>query len=247
MIKLDRGDKPEILNSSQEIWQAALDLSILKHGKYADIPLIEKTSLTSHYRHDLIKQRLFESSNEKCAFCECKPSEGGNIEIEHFKPKSIYPQFTFEWSNFLPSCRKCNGSKSNHDTGITPIINPYDTDPDLFLYYEDIRIKPINDNPIAKNTIIVCSLNSVRLMRPRGEILSSLHSFAEAIENAMEEFKTCSSSIQQKNRLRRIAESIEIIEKLSYKEEKYSGFCKNYLSNCSIYQAAKKLVAENTE
>lgn len=247
MIKLDRGKKPEILNTSQHLWQAALDLSISKYGKYTDIPALEKISLISHYRNDLIKQKLFESSNQKCAFCECKPGEGGNIEVEHFKPKSLYPQLTFEWSNFLPSCRKCNGSKSNHDTGTIPIVNPYDTDPDLFFYYEDIRIKPIDDNSIAKNTITVCSLNSVRLMRPRGEILSSLHSFAEAIENAMEEYKTCSSSTQQKNRLRRIAESIEIIEKLAHQEEKYSGFCKSYLNRCSIYESAKKLVAENIE
>jgi uncharacterized protein (TIGR02646 family) len=247
MIKLERGKKPEILNTSQHVWQQALDLAIIKYGKYSNIPALEKTSLISHYRNDLIKQHLFESSKDKCAFCECKPGEGGNIEVEHFKPKSIYPQLTFEWSNFLPSCRKCNSSKSNHDTGTSPIVNPYDSDPDLFFYYEDIRIKPIADNALAKNTITVCSLNSVRLMRPRGEILSSLHAFAEAIEDAMEEYKNCKTSLQQKKRLRRIAESIELIEKLSYSDEKYSGFCKSYLNSCSIYQAARELVTDDYE
>lgn len=247
MIKLERGDKPDILKDSQDSWQDALNLAIAAHGTYTDIPKTEKEALVSHYRNDLIKEKLFESSNLKCAFCECKPGEGGNIEVEHFKPKSIYPLLTFEWTNFLPCCRKCNLSKSNHDTGMSPIINPYDTDPDLFLYYEDIRIKPKDQNLLAKNTITVCGLNSVRLMRPRGDILASLHDFAEAIESAVEDFNNCATDLRRRNRMRKIVEAIERIEQLSNRSEKYSGYCKNYLNSCSSYQTAKKLIIDHSE
>lgn len=247
MIKLERGEKPNILEVSQEFWQQALNQAMLTYGSYSAIPQKEKENLILHYRNDLIKEKLFESSNEKCAFCECRPSEGGNIEVEHFKPKSIYPLLTFEWTNFLPCCRKCNQSKSNHDTGASPIINPYETDPELLLFYEDIRIKPVGENTLAKNTITVCALNSIRLMRPRGEILASLHDYAEAIENAIEDYKNCTTELKRKNRLRRIIESIERIEQLTSRAERYSGFCKSYLSSCTSYQAAKKLITETSE
>lgn len=247
MIKLERGEKPDALENSQQSWQDALNLAILRYGSYTLIPKREKETLVSHYRNDFIKVPLFESSNSKCAFCECKPAEGGNIEVEHFRPKSIYPLLTFEWTNFLPCCSKCNTTKSNHDTATSPIINPYDTDPELILYYEDIRIKPRDENALAKNTIAVCGLNSVRLMRPRGDILSSLHDFAEAIENAIEDFNSCTTDLRRRNRLRRITESIERIELLANRSERYSGYCKSYLNGCAPYQMAKKLIADNSE
>ena len=247
MIKLERSEKPEILHSRQAAWQQALDKAITVYGTYKDIPQKEKESLVSHYRNELIKQKLFESSKDKCAFCECKPAEGGNIEVEHFRPKSIYPHLTFEWTNFLPSCRKCNLSKLNHDTGVSPIVNPYDMDPEHFFYYEDIRIKAVAANSIANNTIAVCSLNSIRLMKPRGEMLASLHDFAEAIECAISDFDNSMTPLKRNNRLRRISESIERIEQLSNREERYSGFCKYYLDKCEAYQSAKRLISEHSQ
>lgn len=244
MIKLERAAKPSILYDNQEKWQQALDLAISKYGSYSAIPPKEKESLVSYYRNELIKEALFGSSGEKCAFCECKPGEGGNIEVEHFKPKSLYPKLTFDWLNLLPSCRKCNGSKSDHDTGSSPIINPYDTDPDLVFYYDDIRILPISKNKLAENTITVCGLNSVRLMRPRAEILVSLHDFSDAIRTALEDYASCTTNLQKSNRSRRIAESVERIELLAKQSERYSGYCKKYLEKCDPYNAAKQLISD---
>ena len=187
---------------------------------------------------------MFESSNEKCAFCECKPGESGYIEVEHFKPKSIYPALTFEWDNFLPSCKKCNGSKLNHDTGLSPIVNPYEIDPEEIFYYSDIRLQAIDSIEIGINTIKVCGLNSVRLMRPRSEILVSLHDFSDAIRDAIEDYNNCTTGRQKTHRARKIAESIERIEILADRSERYSAFCKYYLRNSEEYNQAKTIVAE---
>ncbi|MVW87847.1 HNH endonuclease [Pseudomonas sp. PB101] len=244
MIKLVRRGKPGILETNQGVWQQALDLAIKKYGGYGSIPQKERESLVSHYRHEKIKEGLVESSGEKCAFCESKPGESGNIEVEHFLPKSIYPSLTFEWGNFLPSCRKCNGSKSDHDTGADPIVNPYDIDPDSVFYYRDIQIKAIGDNVLGETTIRVCGLNSVRLMRPRAEILVALHDFSESIREAIEDYRSCTTELQRTNRARKIYESIERIELISSRDERYSGFCKSYLQACEPYCEAKKLIAE---
>ena len=46
---------------------------------------------------------------QRCNYCE---DSTGN-EIEHIKPKDIYPKYTFVWENYLLSCGICNRSKSN--------------------------------------------------------------------------------------------------------------------------------------
>ena len=225
-------------------WLADLKAAIASYGSYKNIPEKEKQKLISHYRNDFVRSALIKSSFGKCAFCECIPSEGGNVEIEHFKPKSIYPDLTFEWINFLPACRKCNGSKDSHDTGVEPIINPYDTDPKDVFYFEDIEIKSV-ESPLkesANKTIEVCGLNTVRLWKPRAEILVSLRVFSRAIEEALEELKNADTERKKVNKVRKLREAIDTIETLTLSGEKYSSFCCHFLENSEIYHTAKKFL-----
>ena len=104
MIKLQRKPKPQILVENEKTWTINLLGSISKYGSYKKIPKKEKEKLLVHYRHEQIKSVLFDSSLEKCAFCETKPSESGNIEVEHFVPKSMYPVSTFDWLLKLKGC-----------------------------------------------------------------------------------------------------------------------------------------------
>ena len=246
MIKLNRSNKPEILESNEYTWLCNLKAAIAAYGTYAAIPKEQKSQLTKYYRHEDIKKELFNSSNEKCAFCVCKPAEGGNIEVEHFKPKSIYPDFTFEWTNFLPACRKCNGSKSDHDTLIEPIINPYEIDPESVFEYNDIRIlaKTGIHEAKGKKTIEVCSLNSVRLMQPRSEILVNLYFFNDTLEEALADYNEASTEAKKRNRLRNINEAIEKIEQLTAPQEKYSAFCTSFLKNSDVYNRAKQIIQD---
>ena len=45
----------------------------------------------------------------RCGYCE--DSDGD--EIEHIKPKDLYPEKTFAWENYLLACGQCNRSKSS--------------------------------------------------------------------------------------------------------------------------------------
>ncbi|WP_373097606.1 hypothetical protein [Zhongshania sp.] len=245
MIKLNRKAKPAILIDNEESWKSNLIDAITTYGGYSRIPKEQKERLLVHYRHQDIKNILFQSSLQKCAFCETKPGESGNIEVEHFAPKSIYPEMAFNWENFLPACRKCNGSKEDHDTVIEPIVNPYDTDPEDIFHYTDIRIAA-NDNQecIGERTIRVCGLNSVRLMKPRADILVSLHGFSQALEDAIKDYESADTDIKKRNRKRKIREALETIEVLANPSEKFSGFCKEYLQKCAPYHEAKRVVGE---
>lgn len=248
MIKLYRNPKPKILKDNQTTWTNALLNAVSQYGDYSKIPKDIKDQLLKYYRHEKIKEALFTSSLQKCAFCEIKPGESGNIEVEHFAPKSLYPERAFDWENFLPACRKCNGSKDDHDTLNEPIINPYDLDPAEAFYYKDIKIaaKDNQHKKPAELTIKICGLNSSRLLRPRADILISLHGFSDALEAAIQDYTGANTPRKKKERKRKIMEALDTIENLATPSEKLSGFCREYLQECEPIITAKKIIAEDS-
>ncbi len=48
--------------------------------------------------------------SRRCAYCEDSYAD----EIEHIRPKDLYPEQVFVWKNYLYSCGPCNGPKNNH-------------------------------------------------------------------------------------------------------------------------------------
>lgn len=245
MIKLNRPQEPSVLKAKSAAWTTALMDAIKNFGSYDKIPVSTKDKLLAHYRHDEIKSALTESSHGKCAFCECIPSEGGYLNIEHFKPKARYPDSAFEWKNLLPSCAPCNGSKLNHDTEAEPIINPYEIDPAGIFYYDGISMKAKNGphQELAIKTIEICSLESIRLWRPRADILLDLTIFTKALADAIDDFSAADTEKKEANRVRKIEEAIRTIESLTHPSSKFSAFCQDYLNKCNIYQDAKLLVS----
>ena len=58
-----------------------------------------------------VRQRLGELSGclELCHWCDTPAAD----EVEHVRPKDLYPDHVFVWANLLLSCGKCNRRKSN--------------------------------------------------------------------------------------------------------------------------------------
>ena len=94
---------------------------------------------------DSVKLKLTEMCRgpRRCAYCEDSLAD----EIEHVKPKQLYPELVFAWKNYLYACGPCNLAKSSHfkvfkagtdevlDVGRTrndPVIPPEVGDP-LFI------------------------------------------------------------------------------------------------------------------
>lgn len=244
MIHIEK-DKtpPSILVQNKYKWTEELKKNIDKYGDYEKIPLSIKNAMWVHYRHHDIKEKLFASSHQKCAFCEAKPAESGNIEVEHFKPKSLYPELAFEWDNFLPVCRKCNDSKSNHDTGKEPIVDPSADDPETIFTYNFINIVPKDDkNEIATKTIEICDLNSERLYEARAKLLKALCSHEKQVKAWVKEILSADTDRKRINRINRLRDSMEILEGLINSEQPYAGFCRYFLNNSNVYQEAKKII-----
>jgi uncharacterized protein (TIGR02646 family) len=49
------------------------------------------------------------SGARRCGYCEDSVAD----EVEHIKPKSLYPEATFVWLNYLYVCGSCNTRKNN--------------------------------------------------------------------------------------------------------------------------------------
>lgn len=247
MIHIEK-DKtpPSILIQNKDRWTTELKNNLVKYGEYEKIPLDIKNSMWVHYRHPDIKEKLFASSHQKCAFCEAKPAESGNIEVEHFKPKSLYPELAFEWDNFLPVCRKCNVSKSNHDTGKEPIVNPCSDDPETIFTYNFINIIPTDKrNEIADRTIEICDLNSERLYDVRSKLLKALCSQEKQAKAWIKEISLADTQRKRITRINKLRDSMEIMESLTNPEQPYAGFCRYFINSSEVYQEAKKIVSDN--
>lgn len=46
--------------------------------------------------------------SSKCCYCEKRQEQAAYRDVEHFRPKSIYPWLTWTWENLLFACVDCN-------------------------------------------------------------------------------------------------------------------------------------------
>ena len=247
MIKIQKQNAPRVLIDNQDAWTKNLLKAVESYGGYSNIPDAEKKSLLSHYKHKDIQKILFESSHQKCAFCECKPGESSNIEVEHFEPKSIYPELAFEWNNLLPSCRKCNEAKLDFDTRVSPIINPTIEDPENLLTYFLLRIVPINgtgEELKAQNTIDVCNLNCERLYDVRSTLMKTMMEYIDDLKTKFEWIEEADTQQKRRYRITKLSNSIDIIDSMIKEDNAYSGFWKWLISQFPEYHKAKRIIAE---
>ncbi len=247
MIHIERGSEPpEELKINGNRWTRELLSAIEQYKGYDKIPKEIKNAMWLHYRHKNIKEALFQASYKKCAFCESKPEEnGGNIEVEHFKPKSLYPEQAFAWENMLPVCRKCNNSKSDWDTESKPIINPAEDDPEMRLTYNFLIIKAINSTDIiATRTIEICNLNSEVLCSARAELLKYLTSYQKNLEETLKEIETAERERIRINKINKLQDSLNVMNRLLQSDAKYAGYTRFFLRQCEPYQKALAFIQE---
>jgi uncharacterized protein (TIGR02646 family) len=186
MIKLDRTPKPVELTT---------DLQVELTDEF-------KLSGKSVWNVDFIKKGLLNFSNDKCCYCEANINEESKyLEVEHFHHKDAYKDEVLEWENLLPSCKKCNGTKNNHDTKKEPIIDPSKIDPKKHLKYWRYRIKGSDD--LGKLTVSVLNLNDQdRLVTKRFEIGNAIQEKLEELNELTDDFiNGVQTSTRRKNRI----------------------------------------------
>lgn len=78
--------------------------------------IVEKHNFTGKSsRWKAGKPELIEDSKGKCAYCESNVTVNAYVDVEHYRPKSIYWWLAYSYDNYLASCRLCNAKyKSDH-------------------------------------------------------------------------------------------------------------------------------------
>lgn len=245
MIRIYKCAPPAILDKKKTEWTNALLKAISDYKGYKNIPNEIKQKLLAPYRNPDIQNALSDSSHGKCAFCESRPSESGYMEVEHLIPKSIYPEYAFEWDNLFPICRKCNGDKLAYDTVKNPVIDPSKDNPEELLTYANLVIKPVkgtHEEQKAKRTIRAYNLNSPRLYEVRAELLIALTEYIDEVSNQIELIDEADTKIKRKKRIVGLRNSLDKIDKLLRDDSTYAGYCRWFILSNPIYLQAKKVI-----
>ncbi|RRR73647.1 MAG: hypothetical protein EI684_08515 [Candidatus Viridilinea halotolerans] len=112
MIRLAHIDLPPDIVKKLHGYQQAVN----KGATYADRVALAKRHFGLRNRKDnktfeAVKHSLTEmcSGARRCCYCEDSVAD----EVEHIKPKDLYPELVFVWENYLYACGPCNGPKNN--------------------------------------------------------------------------------------------------------------------------------------
>ncbi|AQG81229.1 hypothetical protein [Spirosoma montaniterrae] len=195
------------------------------------------------WQKEYIGKALLNSSYNKCCFSECKLNEEGKYdEIEHYHPKSLYPDEVVSWSNLLPINKACNTAKGNHDTKLEPIINPYLDDPKDHFYFKGYRFYGKTD--VGRRTIDVVNLNDWETwVVPRFEVGKGVHEILEAVLELARNYDTGrSNSTRSRNNLLSRLRGIMIEGTEKYV---YSATVATLLLNEEMYQEIKIILIRN--
>ncbi|NJK59184.1 MAG: HNH endonuclease [Oscillatoriales cyanobacterium SM2_1_8] len=128
MIRVEKGAAPPILQENAEGWHA--ELLALRQQK---APKKQTGKVQQRYRHKQVKAALVKAFHGRCAYCESQITAVTYGAIEHFFPKSRYPDRTFAWENLLLACDVCNSRKGDtfplQADGAPLLVNPSAEDP----------------------------------------------------------------------------------------------------------------------
>lgn len=125
MIQLATLDLAAPTAAALAAYQAAVDAT----GGYAERvaaakELFGRYNTRGNATFDEVKRALDQlcTGARRCVYCEDSVAD----EVEHVRPKDLYPEVVFAWANYVYACGPCNGPKGNHyavfvDAGVEPV------------------------------------------------------------------------------------------------------------------------------
>lgn len=176
MILVDRGGEPDYLRKHKARLLAdllsarAAEAQATKDDKLKASKL--RKACEKKYNQKTVKSKLRSAFHGKCAYCESRVNHVAYPQIEHFEPKELSPDQTFEWSNFRLACGICNGPswKGNKSPAAAPggpVLDPCGADlPEDHLRFQyDSQAKTASlgwKTPRGESTIAFFGLNSAQ-------------------------------------------------------------------------------------
>lgn len=178
MLRIEKSSEPEEFNSWKEHFQNT-------RGRKPDYDDLSKPE--HHEMKQKVKRALLKEQHNLCCYC-CAPLQDKKCHIEHFRPRTDYPQLSLVYDNLHISCNGKNGDSCGHkkddwfEEGVTlsplePLIES------KFTYLQNGTIEAKNGNKNVDRNIKKLSLNEERLKIARKEMLDTSHILdAESLE-----------------------------------------------------------------
>lgn len=190
-----------------------------------------------------IKEVLLKMSHKKCCYCECRLEIAAvYMEVEHFFPKAIFPDWVLLWSNLLPACKRCNINKSNLNVEKHPIVHPVNDVPSDHLVFNLYRLE--GKTAMGKTTVQQLKLNDFdRLQLIRHEIGDDLMKELEILHENAERYFTAGVEVLKTQS--RILDKMSDLMKLATPSSQFSATVSTILTNDINYQKVKQLLIEN--
>jgi hypothetical protein len=164
------------------------------------------------------------------------------MQVEHFYPRSIYPESVVDWDNLLPSCNRCNRKKWDHDTKKDRIIDPSKADPRDHLFMRSYRF--YSKDELGRSTIDILVLNDrAHLVVPRFEIGDQAHeTIKKILESAREYDNATAKHIRRKND---IVSSTEALIREGLSESPYAATVATQITESPEFRELQKILQRN--
>jgi 5-methylcytosine-specific restriction endonuclease McrA len=136
-------------------------------------------SVLDAYKADGLKIHLRSESSDKCAYCESKITHVYWGDVEHIRPKSLFPRDRLDVGNLCIACAKCNNLKLDYWSDELPLVNPFIDEPadELVSFGAWIARQPGSDR--GRMTVSRLGLNRPELLERRQERWQLLQPLAD--------------------------------------------------------------------
>ena len=118
MKNVTRPPKPASLAANASHWTDEL-LAWMESHPTAQFP----AALVKRYAQPDVREALRTMYRNQCCYCEGRITDVSYDHIEHRRPKSKFPDRTFDWENLHLACPKCNIKKSDLWSDPAPILD----------------------------------------------------------------------------------------------------------------------------
>lgn len=104
---------------------------------------------------------LCEAYERICAYsAQWIPRTEGSPTVDHFIPKSVKPEWAYEWHNFRLACLKLNTRKRDYQD----VLDPFELQANCFILdFPSLLIKPNQNIPDPRKEKVIATIKRLKL------------------------------------------------------------------------------------
>lgn len=108
-----------------------------------------------------LRKVLSTMTQGRCSFCDGSVGSESRETVEHFRPKSLFPELAYTWVNLFICCDVCQGKGDHFDE---LLLKPDDASYSFERYFiNNYKSGELEPNPAADERDQLCALVTIRL------------------------------------------------------------------------------------